>query len=252
MKYAIIDENRSLPFPKAKGICPSCRNPMQAKCGTKVIWHWAHVSRKHCDPWWENETEWHREWKSFYPEDWQEVVLFDSKTNEKHIADVKTENGLVLEFQNSPISVEELISREIFYENMVWIVNAEKFIKNFHVLHKLPDPKSSFAQDLVFFASKHTDKGRGFYRKSENPKQAKFVQIHSVDTIKEELEDHYIGHHVFDWVRPRAVWYDANTRVLFDFGNSLLWELVEYHAGRLLSVLKIEKSAFIEETRGII
>jgi hypothetical protein len=97
---------------------------MIAKCGQHKLWHWAHKSRVHCDQWWEPETEWHRAWKNQFPDEWHEVVLFDSITNEKHIADVKTDKGLVLEFQHSIITPEEMKAREAFYDNMVWIVDG--------------------------------------------------------------------------------------------------------------------------------
>jgi hypothetical protein len=53
-----------------------------------------------CDHWWESETQWHRNWKNEFPESWQEIV-HTSENGEKHVADVKTENGIVLEFQHS-------------------------------------------------------------------------------------------------------------------------------------------------------
>mgnify|MGYP000669292942 CR=1 FL=1 len=55
-----------------------------------------------CDSWKENETEWHREWKGIFPIDWQEVII--NKNDQIHRADIKTPNGLVVEFQNSSIS----------------------------------------------------------------------------------------------------------------------------------------------------
>lgn len=76
-----------------------CGDLVQAKCGTKVVWHWAHKGRLHCDPWWENETDWHRAWKARFPEECREIVRFDEK-GEKHVADVLTKRGMVIEFQN--------------------------------------------------------------------------------------------------------------------------------------------------------
>jgi len=49
-------------------------HPMVAKCGEVRIWHWAPHRSRLCDPWWENETEWHRNWKEQFPVNWQEVV----------------------------------------------------------------------------------------------------------------------------------------------------------------------------------
>ena len=70
------------------------------------------------------KTEWHRDCKNMFPEELQEIVHFDHKTGEKHIADVKTPGGYVVEAQHSPISTEEIRSREFFYQKMIWIVDA--------------------------------------------------------------------------------------------------------------------------------
>ena len=108
------------------GQCDFCNSEMVAKCGEIKIWHWAHKSKRNCDPWWESEGEWHRAWKNQFPANWQEVIHQDPSTGEKHIADVKTPTGLVIEFQHSPISPDELNSRELFYQNMIWIVDGDR------------------------------------------------------------------------------------------------------------------------------
>jgi competence protein CoiA len=124
MRFALVDGVKSEPQPKSRGVCTHCEAEMIAKCGNYKVWHWAHKSREMCDPWWENESEWHREWKGCFPPDWQEVSHQDTATAERHIADVKNPFGLVIEFQYSPISHEERDSREQFYENMVWVVSG--------------------------------------------------------------------------------------------------------------------------------
>ena len=97
MKYAMSNEGRIEATPKANGICQCCESDLIAKCGTRKIWHWAHKDTRNCDHWWENETQWHRDWKDNFPKEWQEVVHL-SEDGEKHIADVKTPNGLVVAF----------------------------------------------------------------------------------------------------------------------------------------------------------
>ncbi len=123
MKYALIDGIRREAEPRLSGKCLACVSTMVAKCGEVRVWHWAHYRKPDCDHWWESETEWHRHWKNQFPADWQEVVL-RAETGEKHIADVKTEHGLVIEFQHSPLKPEERRSREAFYGQMVWVVDA--------------------------------------------------------------------------------------------------------------------------------
>ena len=76
-----------------------------------------------CDPWWENETEWHRAWKRQFPDDWQEKVQY-AEDGERHVADVKTEQGWVLEFQHSRIEPSEHRSRDAFYPRLVWVVDG--------------------------------------------------------------------------------------------------------------------------------
>lgn len=123
MKYAIVERERRAAEPSLLGECPACGKAMIAKCGQHRVHHWAHRGRRTCDHWWEPETQWHRAWKGEFPEQWQEVV-HQSASGEKHIADVKTENGLVLEFQYSFLRPDEREARESFYRKMVWVVDG--------------------------------------------------------------------------------------------------------------------------------
>ena len=123
MKLAVVDGQRADAQPGLSGECPVCGATTIAKCGEKNIWHWAHKSKRKCDHWWENETEWHRNWKNRFPVEWQEVVR-SADDGEKHIADVSTDQGWVIEFQHSFINPDERRSREAFYKNMVWVVDG--------------------------------------------------------------------------------------------------------------------------------
>ena len=124
MRLAIVDNKRSAPSPGHTGSCPACNSPMIAKCGDQRIHHWAHRGERVCDHWWETETEWHRAWKLNFPEEWQEVILRDDRTGEKHIADVQTAQGLTIELQHSHLRPEERAARENFYGGMVWVVDG--------------------------------------------------------------------------------------------------------------------------------
>lgn len=123
MKFALVKGTRQEAQPKLSGECPGCGGPVLARCGDNRVWHWAHKSRRKCDQWWENETQWHRDWKGQFPDDWQEVV-HHADNGERHIADVKTDTGWVIEFQHSCINSEERQSREDFYPKLIWIVNG--------------------------------------------------------------------------------------------------------------------------------
>ncbi|MES2592047.1 MAG: hypothetical protein V4608_09195 [Bacteroidota bacterium] len=139
MKFAIKGGNRvSAELSGDVAKCYCCNSPVRAyiKNGERQIRsrdfnsHWKHINKPMCDKWWENETDWHRTWKNNFPEDWQEFVRFDILTAEKHIADVYTigrKEEIVIEFQNSKISEQEVISREMFYKKMIWVVNARGF-----------------------------------------------------------------------------------------------------------------------------
>lgn len=126
MKFALVDGIKIEASQGAKGFCQSCGAEMIAKCGELKINHWAHKKIRQCDTWWETETEWHRGWKGNFPIEWQEIIQFDSLTNEKHIADVRTDKGLVVEFQHSHIDPIERRKREHFYKNMIWIVDGTR------------------------------------------------------------------------------------------------------------------------------
>ncbi len=123
MKFALNNGEKVEATKGAKGLCPSCGTELISKCGEIKVNHWAHKGSRNCDPWWENETDWHRSWKGNFPVDWQEVIHFDG-SGEKHIADVKTQTGWVLEFQHSFLNPEERRSREAFYSNLVWVVDG--------------------------------------------------------------------------------------------------------------------------------
>ncbi len=131
MKFAIVNNEKIEAAKGLSGICPICQEKVIPKCGKYRINHWAHKNLSHCDKWWENETEWHRSWKNMFPKDWQEVVAYDDNTGEKHIADIKTKADLVVEFQHSRISEEERISRESFYNKMLWVVDGTRKKRDF-------------------------------------------------------------------------------------------------------------------------
>jgi hypothetical protein len=125
MKLALVNGQRQEAQPSLPGKCPACDHPMVAKCGEVRIWHWAHQGGRYCDHWWEPETEWHRAWKDVFPFDWQEVV-HQAESGEKHVADVKTDRGWVVEFQHSYLKPEERRSRDAFYPKLIWVVNGTR------------------------------------------------------------------------------------------------------------------------------
>ena len=245
MQLALVDGVRQTAQPSLKGVCPGCALPAIPKCGEKLVWHWAHKGR-HCDPWWENETEWHRNWKALFPVECQEVVQYDEGTGEKHIADVKTANGLVIELQHSAMPAAELRSREAFYKRMIWIVDASPFASQFEVeAFKLPDPKSELCKDAFFIMN-----GVGYWRPSERDPTMTLVLTHQRRDIEEQILRDYRGHHFYSWKRPRAVWYESTMPVFLDFGTEELFWLQVYDSRGVRCVRRILKSTLVQLNGG--
>lgn len=244
MQYSMVKDERRQPFPKGKGTCQVCGSETVAKCGTKVIWHWAHKSKQVCDPWWENETPWHRDWKEKFPEHCREIVHTCPETNEVHRADIVSDGGIVLEIQNSPISLEELKSREDFYKNLVWLVNGKRFSERFEVSDTiLPNPDDPDFEDCVFWAN-----GMGYWRRSENPHPAEnpngLVELYPASKVRDWIAQSYRGHHPFTWKRPHQAWLEASCPVIFDFGQEVLWRLENYR-DQFRCVRAIHKERFV-------
>lgn len=132
MMYALnqLKTERIEAEPGKKGYCEGCNEKVVAKCGEIKIWHWAHEPNSECPYSTHPETYWHRRWKEYYPINCREVIINNKR------ADIKTDNGLVIELQNSSISSQEIQLREQTYKNMVWIINGEHFDDNFDIREK--------------------------------------------------------------------------------------------------------------------
>ncbi len=120
-----------------EAICPHCGETVVGRIYKEGTDYWKHRNKKECDSWYEPTTDWHIKWQNFFPEEQQEVTLYDEKTNITHRADVCTNNGFVIEVQNSPISVDEIAQRETFYgrKGMVWILNGENLLKKSNIVY---------------------------------------------------------------------------------------------------------------------
>jgi len=147
MKFALVNGNKVEATKGAKGLCRSCGSELIAKCGEVKANHWAHKGNRNCDPWWETETEWHRSWKNNFPQEWQEVIHTNEVSGEKHIADVKTDNDWVLEFQHSYLNPEERRSRNTFYSKLVWVVNGVRRATDKSQFQKILDESTTVIGD---------------------------------------------------------------------------------------------------------
>lgn len=159
MKFALINGVRQEPQPNLVAQCTVCGADVVSRCGEVRVWHWAHKATRNCDSWWEGETEWHRSWKDQFPAEWQEVV-HQSESGEKHIADIRTQNGWVIEFQHSYINPDERRSREEFYKRLIWVVDGSRRVRDASRFMKVveqssynnlwPELRVTFAEGAIF------------------------------------------------------------------------------------------------------
>lgn len=257
VQLSLVNGERIEAFSKGRGNCPICGAETIAKCGPRIMHHWAHSRIRNCDPWWENETQWHRDWKNKFPLECREVAHL-AEDGEIHRADIKTPTGIVIEIQHSTISDSERISREQFYKNLVWILDGGVFRKNFDIYHILPDPKSELAQDLVWSKAQrhmHGSNAGIFFRLSEGLMEDPAVTkatlrsgwIHGIHEIKDEVIFCYNGYHQYDWIRPRKTWLDAKCPVYIDFGCEYLVKLDTYDESELKCVRLVSKRKFLHD-----
>ena len=121
MKYALVNGIKTEATKSGlRGVCQGCGSEMVAKCGEIKIHHWAHLSTDVCDFEREPETEWHREWKSYFKN--QEVR--QEKDGLVCIADALNSNGIAIEFQHSPIRTETIKKREQVHGKVIWVVDC--------------------------------------------------------------------------------------------------------------------------------
>lgn len=156
MKFAEVNGQRHEAQPGFSGMCPTCTAAVIAKCGHHRVWHWAHKGSRVCDQWWEPETKWHRDWKNRFPAEWQEVVHI-AQSGEKHVADIETASGMVIEFQHSFLQVEERMAREAFYRKMVWVVDGRRRKRDASQLLKCIGPRVFERPPFILHTANHED-----------------------------------------------------------------------------------------------
>lgn len=88
--------------------CPICNESLIVKKGEIKAHHFAHKNITECDSWYEM-SEWHKTWQNRFNIENREVVL------ENHRADIKI-NNLIIEFQKSPLSINDMKERVDFYK----------------------------------------------------------------------------------------------------------------------------------------
>lgn len=167
-----------------------------------------------------SETEWHRDWKHAFPHFYREQTFVDPILGQMHRADIFTPCGTTIEFQNSPISIHELNSREAFYPKLIWVLNGKKF-KGFKILKALPDVDDPGISDFEFCHTQNLT----MVRKSEvlhpvvKPRKLTF---HHPLLRAVNFTSHYYS---FCWKHPHRVWYEAKCTLVLDFGGYFLYQM---------------------------
>ncbi|GGI29135.1 competence protein CoiA family protein [Pedobacter mendelii] len=166
------------------------------------------------------ESIWHRNWKKAFPESYREKSFCCEKTGELHRADVFTPCLTAIEFQNSPISLAEMQSREAFYPNMIWILNGKKF-KGFKILKNLPHPDDLKLVDYEFCNSDHLS----MVRKADV--LAGFIKPKVLNFYHPEIKCVAISSNFyhFCWKKPHAVWFSAKAPIIVDLGGYFLYKM---------------------------
>lgn len=137
-------------FKKEIHLDPRCPmgHEVIGKKGNKVVHHFAHKANQACDPFREGMTNWHSQWQEIVADENNLEVCLDDEgrtlgyssfngyrpshktqnlTTTPHIADIikpginPEERPLVIEIQHSPINEENVLSRDAYYKNMIWV-----------------------------------------------------------------------------------------------------------------------------------
>ena len=166
------------------------------------------------------ESNWHRDWKLAFPGSFREIGFTDAHKGDFHRADIFTPSGHTIEFQNSPISLAELQSREAFYPNLIWVLNGKKF-KGFRVLKHLPDIDDPKLDGYEFCHSDHLSMVRktDILNEVQKPKVLNFYHSELKDI---KFTSYYYS---FCWKNPHSVWYLATAPIIIDIGGHFLYEL---------------------------
>ena len=214
-RYALVDGVRT-DIADAQsgdlGECEVCHGQLRARKGDVRVPHWAHVNREVCDAWHEAKGEWHVKWQNEFPANWRECLVV--KDQERHIADMRNEQGLVIEFQHSAMNREEQEKREKFYGNMIWVVDGTR----------LKNDKARFIKNV----------------------DAEIQVIYTDKTKKQLLTPFRLGYDIQS-VFPRA-WLNCSVPVLFDFREQVLWCLLPGRMGNGYSiVLPVLRSVFFKQ-----
>jgi hypothetical protein len=125
MIAALFEGKLARAEPGCRGLCPECKTGVYARMPAFAIRHWAHF------PLPEGETRdcargdaggmtaWHYAWQN----ERNDLDLIEV-SRDNHRADVVNTDGVVIEFQHSPISPEDVKDREQFWRKGIWVIDG--------------------------------------------------------------------------------------------------------------------------------
>lgn len=223
MIWAIVENEKIEPKPETTGECLLCKGKVYSKCGEVYVWHWAHSKDENCDHWYEPETFWHKHWKMTFGKERSEIGII--KDGKRHIADIMSNENIVIELQNSPIQKSIIREREDFYgEQMLWLINGEEFKKNLIIKDYWED------QD---------------YREMMSlPRQA-VRWVRRSPEIKKGSKGEF-----FKWKHPRRSWENVQRPVFIDFGEDSLFWVKEGMGTSQIRGIYFSKEEFIDKYGG--
>lgn len=223
MIWALVENEKIEAKPNTKGLCPICKGKVFSKCGEVNVWHWSHAKDENCDPWYEPESFWHKHWKMTFGKENAEIRI--EKDQRFHIADILTNENVVIELQNSPISKPIIREREDYYgKRMLWLLNGEKFKKNL-------TPKDYWEdQDYIELMSLPRPPIRW---------------LRSSPEIKKGINGEF-----FKWKKPHRSWEDVQRPLFIDFGENSVFYVHEGMGTNQIRGTYISKEKFITKYGG--
>ncbi|MCH5463151.1 hypothetical protein HC026_08695 [Lactobacillus sp. LC28-10] len=129
---------------QATYFCPSCREQVILKRGTRMVAHFAHRANSRCRPFSESETQAHLtgKWQlaDYFGTDRIELEPYiQSLAQRPDLLMTRADRKLAIEYQCSPISVTKLQQRNQGYSGygleVIWILGADYLRKTASVRH---------------------------------------------------------------------------------------------------------------------
>lgn len=207
MRFA-LDENGARVFidcaiREGKYFCPVCHEEVIQRRGSIYAHHFAHFPNMACiDHWhYEEKSRWHVSWQDQFPKENQEIIMqFEGKT---HIADVYLpEHKTVIEFQHSPLSLEEFEDRNSFYTKLgnkiVWVFDMREEFQDERIQSlKGSEEKFRYLNPKRLFSNLDI----------KNQEVTIFFQSEG----KEECQDVVL--HLVKWISPRGISFFCSERM---------------------------------------